>query len=51
MNETKKIIGGIDEAGRGSNISPLVLAALAFREEDQKKLPWRGVKDSKFLAR
>ncbi len=50
MNETKKIICGIDEAGRGPLIGPLVLVALAFQEEDQKKLQWLGVKDSKLLS-
>ncbi|MEK6950706.1 MAG: ribonuclease HII [Nanoarchaeota archaeon] len=44
------IIVGIDEAGRGPILGPLVLVALAFKEEDQKKLQWLGVKDSKLLS-
>lgn len=45
-----KIIVGVDEAGRGPVLGPLVIAALAFKEEDQKKLEWLGVKDSKLLS-
>ena len=45
-----KIIAGVDEAGRGPVLGPLVMAALAFKEEDQKKLEWLGVKDSKLLS-
>ena len=45
-----KIIVGIDEAGRGPVLGPLVMAALAFKEEDIKKLEWLGVKDSKLLS-
>ncbi len=45
-----KIIVGLDEAGRGPVLGPLVMAALAFKEEDLKKLQWLGVKDSKLLS-
>ena len=45
------IIVGIDEAGRGPVLGPLVMAALAFKEEDIKKLEWLGVKDSKLLTK
>lgn len=45
-----KIIVGVDEAGRGPVLGPLVMAALAFKEEDVKKLEWIGVKDSKLLT-
>ncbi|MBI2662235.1 ribonuclease HII [Candidatus Woesearchaeota archaeon] len=49
MSKTK-IIAGIDEAGRGPVLGPLVMAALAIKEEDEKKLQWLGVKDSKMLS-
>ena len=49
-NSTSRIIVGIDEAGRGPVLGPLVMAALAFKEEEQKKLQWLGVKDSKLLS-
>ena len=45
-----KIIVGCDEAGRGPVLGPLVMAALAVKEEDIKKLEWLGVKDSKLLS-
>ena len=45
-----KIIVGVDEAGRGPVLGPLVMVALAIKEEDIKKLEWLGVKDSKLLS-
>ncbi len=45
------IILGIDEAGRGPVLGPLVMVALSFKEEDLKKLEWMGVKDSKLLSK
>lgn len=45
-----KIIVGIDEAGRGPVIGPLVIVALAFKESKIKELEWLGVKDSKQLS-
>src|SRR3990167_10913552 len=45
-----KIIVGVDEAGRGPVLGPLVMVALAIKEEDLKKLEWLGVKDSKLLS-
>lgn len=46
-----KIQIGVDEAGRGPVLGPMVMAALSFKEEDLKKLEWMGVKDSKLLSR
>lgn len=42
----KKIIG-VDEAGRGPVIGPLVVCGVLVREEDVQKLLALGVKDSK----
>lgn len=50
MTKESKIIVGLDEAGRGPVLGPLVMVALAIKEEDQKKLEWMGVKDSKQLS-
>jgi len=53
MKEKKaisKIIVGVDEAGRGPVLGPLVMVAFAVKEENQKKLEWLGVKDSKLLS-
>ncbi len=50
MAVNSKIIVGLDEAGRGPVLGPLVMVALAIKEEDQKKLEWMGVKDSKQLS-
>lgn len=41
---------GIDEAGRGSVLGPLVLAGVVINEEDTQKLIKMGVKDSKMLT-
>lgn len=46
-----KILVGVDEAGRGPIIGPLVMAAAAIKEEDVKKLDYLGVKDSKMLSK
>jgi ribonuclease HII len=44
------LIVGVDEAGRGPVLGPLVMAALSIEEKDIKKLEWLGVKDSKLLS-
>jgi len=44
------LIAGVDEAGRGSVIGPLVIAGVSFEENDLSKLMNLGVKDSKLLS-
>ena len=41
---------GIDEAGRGSVIGPMVIAGVMIDEKDSDKLKKIGVKDSKMLS-
>jgi ribonuclease HII len=43
------LIGGVDEAGRGSIIGPLVVAGISIRESKIALLRKMGVKDSKAL--
>jgi ribonuclease HII len=45
-----KTILGIDEAGRGSVIGPLVVAGVMIDEKDHDALKRLGVKDSKMLT-
>ncbi|AIF82706.1 RNase HII [Candidatus Nitrososphaera evergladensis SR1] len=45
------LIGGVDEAGRGSIIGPLVVAGVSVRESKITKLKEMGVRDSKQLTR
>ncbi|MEM4274728.1 MAG: ribonuclease HII [Candidatus Nitrosocaldaceae archaeon] len=45
------LIAGIDEAGRGSIIGPLVIAYVIVKEEDLSLLRSLGVKDSKMLSK
>jgi len=44
------LVAGVDDAGRGSVLGPLVIAGVLMREEDLKKLVDLGVKDSKLLS-
>ncbi|MDG6923280.1 MAG: ribonuclease HII [Nitrososphaerota archaeon] len=44
------IVAGVDEAGRGSVLGPLVVAAVSLREESLSRLRKIGVKDSKLLS-
>ncbi len=44
------LIAGLDEAGRGCIIGPLVVAGVAIKEENLPALTRLGVKDSKLLA-
>ncbi len=44
------LIGGVDEAGRGSILGPLVVAGVSVRESKIPKLKQMGVRDSKKLT-
>ncbi len=43
-------IAGVDDAGRGAVIGPLVIAGVLVEEEDLQRLVDLGVKDSKLLS-
>jgi len=45
-----KTVLGIDEAGRGPIIGPLVIAGALFYEEDNNTLKQLGIKDSKLIT-
>lgn len=45
------LICGIDEAGRGPVIGPLVMAGVLIKENHEEKLKKLGVKDSKLLPK
>lgn len=47
---TEKLVLGIDEAGRGSVIGPLVIGAVAMPQDKLKFLKRIGVRDSKKLT-
>jgi len=44
------LVAGVDDAGRGSVIGPLVIAGVLIKERDVLKLVQLGVKDSKLLS-
>src|SRR5574341_986748 len=44
------LIGGVDEAGRGSILGPLVVAGVGVRESRRARLKGMGVRDSKLLT-
>ncbi|MEM5829800.1 MAG: ribonuclease HII [Candidatus Aenigmatarchaeota archaeon] len=44
------LICGIDEAGRGALIGPMVIAGVVVEKRDEKKLKRIGVRDSKTLS-
>jgi ribonuclease HII len=45
------LIAGVDEAGRGPCLGPLVIAAATIEKGDEELLVQRGVTDSKLLSR
>ena len=45
------IVAGIDEAGRGCVIGPLVIAAVSIKDTGVNKLKEIGVRDSKLLTK
>jgi len=45
-----KVIAGVDDAGRGPIIGPLVIAGILIPEDSQESLRSMGVKDSKLLT-
>jgi len=44
------LVAGVDDAGRGSVIGPLVIAGILMKEENLPTLTKLGVKDSKLLS-
>lgn len=46
----EKVIAGLDEAGRGAVIGPLVIVGISFEEDKIKELDKIGVRDSKELS-
>ena len=44
------LVGGIDEAGRGPVIGPMVMSGILIKEEDLDKLRDLKVRDSKLIA-
>jgi len=45
-----KLIAGIDEAGRGAVVGPLVIAGVSIEPEKEAKLKALNVRDSKLIA-
>jgi ribonuclease HII len=44
------LVAGVDDAGRGSAIGPLVIAGVLMKEDDVPRLLVLGAKDSKLLS-
>ncbi|MCD6575733.1 MAG: ribonuclease HII [Nanoarchaeota archaeon] len=49
MGDKETFVLGIDEAGKGPVVGPLVIAGALFKKSDLKKLKKIGVKDSKLI--
>ena len=50
FNTMAKLIAGVDDAGRGPIIGPLVIAGVLLQNEQQEELKELGVRDSKLLT-
>jgi ribonuclease HII len=50
MEESSMLIAGLDEAGRGAALGPLVIAGVLVKEDELPRLEELGVKDSKLLS-
>ncbi len=50
MMATTNYIMGMDEAGRGAVIGPLVMVSVILKSDDQHKLQQLGIKDSKMYT-
>jgi ribonuclease HII len=48
---TNRVLGGVDEAGRGAVMGPMVVAGVSLKEKDMHELARIGVRDSKELSR
>ena len=45
------IVGGVEEAGRGPVIGPMVMAIVTINEGDEQRFVDLGIKDSKLLSK
>ena len=50
FSSQKKLILGIDDAGRGPVIGPMVLAGCLINEETEREFKKIGVRDSKQIT-
>lgn len=50
LDSNYTLIGGVDEAGRGSVLGPLVIAGVSIKRKDLSSLRRIGVRDSKLLT-
>lgn len=50
LDSSCTLIGGVDEAGRGSVLGPLVIAGVSIKRKDLSSLRRIGVRDSKLLT-
>ena len=50
LRATDRLIGGVDEAGRGALVGPLVVAGITVKSSRLHRLAKIGIKDSKLLS-